>query len=259
MQIKEARLIAEDEKFAKYKVKLKAVSLFFVIFSVFILLNASIGASSAPFYDKDTTCSKYEPTEQCKELAGFTSALYCLEVTGSIILSVHGVLGMTLREHIKKTCLIRFLNIYTRAALLIYALDALLRTAMYFKIKRLLVPVEEEPYKLHFGGYLAVYCEKEVLGVVITAVLLGVYACCFCSTCFMWRLTNQLYATATTVGNEESEDSVGKRGPLATDPTETDAAAFADFDNNTKRIQKASQVILSINEQRDQEDFFDRD
>lgn len=179
-QIKEARLIAEDEKFAKYKFKLKAVSLFFVIFSVFILLNASIGASSAPFYDKNTNCSKFELTEQCKELLKYTSALYGFEVTASIILSVHGVLGMTLLEYIKKVCLIRFLNIYTKVALVLYSLDALLRTAMYFKIKRLLQPVEEVPHELAFGGYLAVYCEKEALGVIVTGILLGIYSCCFC-------------------------------------------------------------------------------
>ena len=58
-QIKHARLMAEDSKFVKYRFKLKAISLFFVILSVFILLNASIGASSAPFYDKNTDCSRY--------------------------------------------------------------------------------------------------------------------------------------------------------------------------------------------------------
>lgn len=156
------------------------MSLFFVILSVFILLNAAIGASSAPFYDKDTNCSKYELTENCKELLTYTSALYGFEVTASIILSVHGVLGMTLLEHIKEMCLIRFLNIYTKVALFLYALDALLRTALYFKIKGLLQSVEEVPHELDFGGYLAVYCEQKALGVIITGILLGVYSCCFC-------------------------------------------------------------------------------
>jgi len=73
----------------------------------------------------------------------YTSALYGFEVTGSLLLVLHGVLGMTLLDYIKNLCLIRFLRFYTKVALFLYALDALLRTAMYFKIKRLLPPVED--------------------------------------------------------------------------------------------------------------------
>ena len=112
--------------------------------SVFILLNSSIGASSAPFYDKYTECSKFELTDDCRELMKYTSALYGFEVIGSLILVFHGLLGMTLLEYIKKVCLIKFLNIYTKVALFLYALDALLRSAMYFKILNLLEPVEED-------------------------------------------------------------------------------------------------------------------
>ena len=119
------------------------MSLFFISFSVFILLNACIGASSAPFYDKLTECSKYELTQDCKELMKYTSALYSFELIGSIILSVHGLIGMTLLEYIKKVWLIRTLNIYTKVALGLYILDALLRCAVYFKILALLAPVEE--------------------------------------------------------------------------------------------------------------------
>lgn len=57
--VKEEKLKAEDEKFDKYRFKLKGISMFFVCLSVFVLINASIGASSAPFYDKFTECSKY--------------------------------------------------------------------------------------------------------------------------------------------------------------------------------------------------------
>lgn len=63
--MREARLLAEDEKFDKYKLKLKAISLFYIILSVFVLINSSIGASSAPFYDKYTECSKFDLTDEC--------------------------------------------------------------------------------------------------------------------------------------------------------------------------------------------------
>ena len=73
----------------------------------------------------------------------YTSALYGFEVIGSILLVIHGLMGMTLLEYIKKVWLIRTLSIYTRAAVFLYALDALLRSAMYFKIIALINPVEE--------------------------------------------------------------------------------------------------------------------
>jgi len=107
------------------------------------MLNACIGASSAPFYDKYTDCSKYELDPNCKELMKYTSALYGFEVVGSLVLTFHGLLGMTLLEYIKKLWLIRILNYYTKVALILYICDVLLRSAMYFKILDLLAPVEE--------------------------------------------------------------------------------------------------------------------
>ena len=119
------------------------ISLFFVFLSVFILINASIGASSAPFYDKYTECSKYELTDGCQELKKYTSALYGFEVVGSILLTIHGLMGMTLLEYIKKVWLVRTHNYYTKIALILYTVDVLLRSAMYFKILKLVNPVEE--------------------------------------------------------------------------------------------------------------------
>ena len=144
--------MAEDEKFNKFRLKLKVISLFLIIFSVFILLNACIGASSAPFYDKYTDCTKYELTNQCEELMKYASALYGFELIGSIVLVLHGLIGMTLLEYIKKIWLIRTLNIYTKGALVLYVLDALFRCSMYFKILSLLHP-EEEIGILRLGVY----------------------------------------------------------------------------------------------------------
>ena len=76
----------------------------------------------------------------------YTSALYSFEVIGSIILTIHGLMGMTLLEYIKKVWLVRTFNYYTKIALLIYTVDALLRSAMYFKILKLVSPVEEDSH-----------------------------------------------------------------------------------------------------------------
>jgi len=67
----------------------------------------------------------------------YSSALYGFEVIGSIILTIHGLMGMTLLEYIKKVWLVRTLNYFTKVALPLYAIDALLRSAMYFKILKL--------------------------------------------------------------------------------------------------------------------------
>ena len=140
----------------------------------------------------------------------YSDALYGFEVIGSIFLVVHGLLGMTLLEYIKRLCLIKVMQIYTRVALFLYMFDALLRTAMYFKIKHLLVDVEEGDSMLSFGGYLAVYCENEAFGVIVSAVLLGSYSICFLSTCYMWRLTNQLHGTAIEVEQDKQFNSLDK-------------------------------------------------
>lgn len=255
-QMRDARLMAEDEKFDKYRAKLKAVSLFFVFFSVFILLNASIGASSAPFYDKYTDCTKYELTEKCEELMKYTSALYGFEFIGSVVLVIHGLLGMTLLEYIKKTWLIRTLNYYTKIALFFYAGDALLRCSMYFKILNLIAPEEEVSHEQDFGGFLAVACQNQALSVAVTTILLVFYSCCFLSNCYLWKLSADLYRTAKEV---ETEKERSKRGSSVashmTDRTVSleesigsSSTGFEDFDYNKNRAKKASQVILSIND-----------
>ena len=123
------------------------ISLFYIFLSVFMILNASIGASSAPFYDKYTDCDKYELSSDCEELMKYTSALYGFEVVGSLLLSIHGLMGMTLLEYIKKVWLIRTFNYYTKIALALYVVDTLLRSAMYFKILKLLKSEEKDDHE----------------------------------------------------------------------------------------------------------------
>ena len=52
----------EVKRLKKYQRKLKMISIFFLFFALFILLNCCIGFSSAPFYEKNTTCKRVEPT-----------------------------------------------------------------------------------------------------------------------------------------------------------------------------------------------------
>ena len=98
------------------------------------------------FYLRGVRCRLARLLGNCKELKTYTSALYGFEVCGSLILVIHGLLGMTLLEYIKKIWLIRTLNYYTKVALILYAVDVLLRSAMYFKILKLVAPVEEDTH-----------------------------------------------------------------------------------------------------------------
>lgn len=160
-----------------------------------ILLNAAIGASSAPFYDKYTVCTRYELTDHCRVLMKYTSVLYGFEVVGSLILVVHGLLGMVLKEYVKRIKVIKTLNYYTKVAIILYAIDVLLRTAIYFKIVSLIEPVEEDGHEVDFGSFLAVYCDGSVDGIIITAILMAIYTVCFMSTCLLWKITNDLENT----------------------------------------------------------------
>ena len=72
MRAKEAE---EYRAMQRYCVRIKVISLFFVIFSIFLLLNSAIGLSSAPFYDSKTTCNRYETVDDCSKLRTFSTAL----------------------------------------------------------------------------------------------------------------------------------------------------------------------------------------
>ena len=80
-------------------------SLYLVIFSVFILLNACIGYSSAPFYTPDTSCNAFQPDNACITLKHSTSALYMLEMAFSLILCANGCLAVSLCDNLESGCL----------------------------------------------------------------------------------------------------------------------------------------------------------
>ena len=121
-----------------------------------------------------------------------------------MLLVIHGLIGMTLLEYIKKIWLIRTLNYYTKVALGLYSVDVILRSALYIKILELLRPVEEVNHQQDYGGFLAVYCENDVLAIVITTILIVIYMTCFLFTCCMWRLTNDLHSTANEIEEEKA-------------------------------------------------------
>ena len=205
-QIEEKQSQEEDKKFRSYQVRFKIVSLFFVVLSTLVLINACIGSSSAPFYDKHTECNIYELTDECSKLKKWASSLYGFEVIGSLILCLHGLLGMAVVEHTRKICLIKTLNYYTKIALIFYFGDVLLRTAIYLKVLDLVGDVElDDEESEDFGDYLAIYIDNHKASIIVTSVLIGVYCTCFLSNCYMIYLTSRLEKEATQVMKAKEE------------------------------------------------------
>jgi hypothetical protein len=67
-QISEERQkeILEERQYGKFLIRLKLYAYFFMFFSIFLLLNACIGFSSAPFYLPGINCNRVEPTPECQ-------------------------------------------------------------------------------------------------------------------------------------------------------------------------------------------------
>ena len=99
----------------------------------------------------------YDLTEKCKGLRHQVTAIYVFEGLGSMGLVTHGLIGMALVEHTKIIRLTNFMNIYTKVALVFYALCAILRTAMYIRVLVMIAPLELPGNPQDFGGFLAVY------------------------------------------------------------------------------------------------------
>ena len=190
-QLERTMQAIEDQQFNRYRRKIKPISLFFVIFAVLILLNACIGYSSSPFYDKFTECSLYDVNEECQALRHRVSALYAFEAVGSMFLVTHGLLGMILVEHTRHMGLITCMNIYTKVALIFYTICAVLRISMYFKVMQLLEPLEVDKQQ-DFGGFLAVYALNDTVANIITIILLLTYSCCFLSSFYLICVTSNL-------------------------------------------------------------------
>lgn len=105
-----------------------------MFWAIFILLNACIGFSSAPFYLPKVECNHLEPSDNCRNLKSLTSAIYMFEIIGSLLLVMHGLLLIALIDHIKSLKLIRFLKRFTRIVVLMYALLIILRIGVYIKV-----------------------------------------------------------------------------------------------------------------------------
>ena len=98
--------------FERFRKRLIVFSLFMVVFSVFVLLNACIGYSSAPFYTPETTCSAYDPDFSCLMLKNSAEALYMVETIFALLLCAHGCLAVSLCDNLENIFLRKTVSTY---------------------------------------------------------------------------------------------------------------------------------------------------
>eukprot|EP00347_Sterkiella_histriomuscorum_P015920 403355183 len=163
-----------------------------MFWAIFILLNACIGFSSAPFYLPDVRCNHLEPTDDCKYLRQLTSALYMFEIIGSLLLVIHGLLLIALIDHVKSLKLIRFIRKYTKIVLALYLLLIICRVGLYIKVQSEVANIDTEEVDQGFGNFLASFVADPKAAIAVTAILLSLFALCFIMNCFTMRLTSNI-------------------------------------------------------------------
>ena len=128
------RILQERSQSSKYETKLKLMSLFYIALAIFLLLNACIGFSSSPYYERYTSCEKYDLTAECKSLRHRVNVIYSCELVGSVALVVHGLIGMILYDNMRVIWIAKLLSCYSRLSILGYALIIVIRTSYYIDI-----------------------------------------------------------------------------------------------------------------------------
>ena len=130
----------ERQAIRKYECKLRFLSAFYLFFAIFILLNACIGFSSSPYFERYTTCQQYHVTPECVSLRRRVDVIYSCEMAGSLVLVAHGMLGLILLENMKSIRWAQALQYYSRVAIPVYITIIIMRISFYIKIVPMLQP-----------------------------------------------------------------------------------------------------------------------
>ena len=126
--------IKEKKKTLMFQRRLKFCAYFFISFSCFILINACVGFSSAPFYLPEVDCNRLEPSADCLQLKKITSAMYTVELIGSLLMVMHGLLLIAIVDYIKNLTLIVLLRRYTKVLFVAYGLIMVVRVGLYLRV-----------------------------------------------------------------------------------------------------------------------------
>ncbi|CDW90837.1 UNKNOWN [Stylonychia lemnae] len=186
--------IKEQKIVRKFQKQLKICAYFFLFWATFILLNSCIGFSSAPFYLPEVKCNHLEPSDNCKYLKSLTSALYCFEIIGSLLLVIHGLLLIALIDHIKHLKLIRLIQRFTKVVIILYLVLIVLRIGVYIKVQSEVASIDSNETDQGFGNFLASFVDDPQTAIAVTCILMSCFFLCFLMNCFTVRLTNKIEA-----------------------------------------------------------------
>lgn len=159
---------------------------------MFLLINACIGLSSAPFYVPEVKCSRYEPTDECSYLQTLTSVMYGIEIIGSLLLIVHSLIGIALVDNIKHMRLIKFLRKFTKIVLLMYIILIIMRVGVYIKVQHEVAIIDNTEEDQGFGNFLAGFVKNSAGAVVVTCLLMSMFVLCCLMNVFALRVSNSL-------------------------------------------------------------------
>lgn len=127
----------EKQIYRIYKKKVKYWSYFVVSISAYILLNACIGYSSAPFYIKDIQCYIFDPTPHCRALEGQVSWLYGTDMLTGFTLLFIGMIGLYFidRDNIRNMTVAHFLKKSCRVVLVMIIVLLILRIYFFVMVQ----------------------------------------------------------------------------------------------------------------------------
>jgi len=190
-ELKELRVIKRFQR------KCKIFAYFFLFWACFILLNACIGFSSAPFYIPAAKCNKLEPNNDCSFLKSLSYAMYSFEMVGSLLLVIHGLLLIALVDHIKSVRLLQNIRRFSKASFILYIILIIMRIGVYFKVEDEIKGIDNDEADQSFGNFLASYVPDKQGAIALTFILILVFGICFIMNCLSIKLTWRIEAFVT--------------------------------------------------------------
>lgn len=171
-----------------------------MLFSLFIVLNACIGYSSAPFYDPHADCKLKESSSECQSLKTLVTWLYAAEIFVSLILVGDGLFALALSDNQEQKWLRRVVSIYSKVALFIIPILLVIRTMVYVAVEKRLQPLDTVSW---FGGLFAVYMPSKTAELVLSAIVTLLYVLSYLAIAKLVCLVSQLTVYLWSVEQKE--------------------------------------------------------
>ena len=119
--------------------------------------------------------------------------MYTVELSGSLILIIHGVFLMALLDHIKSKKMLKAAIRVTKSLVVIYGLLILVRIIMYINVHSHLVELDTKNLDQGFGNFLASYmADSPSAATWMTLAFMGAFGLCFVVNFLTIKLSKQV-------------------------------------------------------------------